>query len=154
MTTHPTPRDILRRVIACAALSLISSGVVNSGQHGPRTIFNDDAQMSMETPRSAASSFVKAIYENIETVLAPGIRPTTAKVPPARPQVRVKPVGSGSTGKSRRCRSQLTYSLPRHRTSALSIRSTARFMEIDSVQIFHKAELREFGVCATRVPTY
>ena len=32
----------------------------------------------------------REIYENIETVLARGIRPTTAKATPARPQVSVK----------------------------------------------------------------
>jgi len=60
MTTQTTSRDILRRFIGFAALTLIGSGTLSAGQHVPRVIFNDDAQMLMETPRSGAFSFVKA----------------------------------------------------------------------------------------------
>ena len=41
-------------------------------------------------PNFGESGYPGAIYENIETVLARGIWPATAKAPPARPQVSVK----------------------------------------------------------------
>ena len=52
---------------------------------GNRELHRGDRESDDQRP-----NHVRAIYETLETVLARGIRPTTAKALPARPQVSVK----------------------------------------------------------------
>jgi hypothetical protein len=50
-------------------LFLFSTGIGNVEGREPRVVFNDDAQMLMETPRSGATKFVKAwLDKEVEAV--------------------------------------------------------------------------------------
>ncbi len=69
MRQHSGPRDILRSICVTVAMILLGTGAIRADDRKPRVVFNDDAQMLMETPRSGATKFVKAwLDKEVEAV--------------------------------------------------------------------------------------
>ena len=95
-----TLRQLFHRIVAGRRKDAVALGYVEAARCSFRKVVADSGSPGQwmrgsGTAAAAASqrnklSLTRAIYENIETVLARGIRPTTAKAPPARPQGSVK----------------------------------------------------------------
>ena len=49
----------MRLFAALIAIVVLAAGTVNANERQPRVVFNDDAQMLMETPPTGATEFVK-----------------------------------------------------------------------------------------------